>query len=109
MKRKIVAAALAVLCVALLAACAGQPREAAIIGTWRCLDDSAPHRWVCFLVFDENGRFTDKDGDEGYFSIDGNTLTLDFDDFPTFTFTFRVSSSQLLITADGVRIMLTRQ
>ena len=110
-KKKIVLfVALALLCVALLGACGGGgDPEADIIGRWECHDDSQPHDWFCVLIFDANGRFTDRDGDEGLFSIDGSSLTLEFDDFEPFTFSFRLRGDRLTLTGDGGRVVLDRQ
>jgi len=87
-----------------------QDIEAALVGRWECLDTSAPHEWVCLLIFDENGRFIDRDGDEGTFIVSGDTLTLQFDEatFGFFTFNFRMRENQLILTEDGLRIVLNR-
>ena len=85
------------------------PLEEAIIGSWQCLDDTVPHIWLCFLVFDANGRFVDKDGDAGSFHISGNTLTLDFDTFLPMTYTIRIQGDQLILTGEGANITLTRE
>ena len=82
--------------------------EASIIGTWLCLDETVPHQWICQLTFDENGRFLDKDGDGGTFTIDGNTLTLEFDDFDPITFSFRFRGDELTLIGMGT-VVLTRQ
>jgi hypothetical protein len=86
-----------------------EPSEYVLIGTWVCLDDTIPHEWMCRLTFDENGRFVDNDGDWGSFFIDGNFLTLAFDEFYTITFTFHTHGSQLTLTSPDIHIVLTRQ
>jgi len=86
----------------------GEAPDVAIIGTWRCLDDTVPHQWMCLLTFDENGRFVDNDGDGGYFTISGNSLTLEFDDFHPITITFRIRGDQMTLSG-GLHVVLTRE
>ncbi|MCL2841856.1 MAG: hypothetical protein FWE28_00080 [Oscillospiraceae bacterium] len=110
MKKRILLLALALLCVVALGACGGSDPETDIIGTWQCLDNTQPHQWMCTLIFEEGGRFVDRDGDEGDFIIDGDTLTLDFDGFGPFEVTFRLRGNRLTIEAgDDLGVMLTRQ
>jgi len=109
MKKKLLIAVIAILCVALLGACGSNPPEEAIIGTWECQDDTIPHSWMCLFTFDENGRFVDKDGDAGDFRIDGDSLTLAFDNFDAITVTFEIRSNRLTLTGDGIHVRLTRQ
>ena len=119
--KRLIALLIALMMVFTLAACGGgnggggdttdppTPDVHPIVGTWECLDDTQPHLWLCFLVFDEDGRFVDKDGDAGDYIIDGNSLTLEFDAFLPFDFNFSISGDQLTITGDGIRVVLTRQ
>jgi len=111
MKKKVLVVVIAALCLALLGACGGAAPEEAIIGTWECRDATVPHVWLCLLTFDESGRFVDRDGDGGSFSIDGNSLTLQFDEamFGTHTVNFNISGNRLTLTEDGLRIVLNRQ
>ena len=83
--------------------------EEAIIGTWICLDDSIAHQWMCSLTFYKNGRFVDKDGDMGSFTIDGYTITLEFDAFLPMELTIRIVGDELTMTGTGVRIVLYRE
>lgn len=110
-KKRILVLTLALLCVAALGACGGSDPETDILGTWQCLDDSQPHQFLCTLILSEGNRFVDRDGDEGDFIIDGNTLTLVFDNamFGPFEFTFRLGANRLTLEADGGRMLLTRQ
>jgi len=106
MKKGILLVVLAMLCVALLAACGNgdtpEPPEPAtppspaelIIGTWECHDTSQPHQWMCSLVFTADGRFTDGDGDDGDFVIDGDTLTFEFDLFHPIIVNFTVTEDE---------------
>ena len=81
-----------------------------LVGTWKCQDDTAPHEWFCRFTFNPDGTFVDYDGDGGRFTTDRNTLTLDFDDFPAETFTFRIRGDELTITdVYGDYIVLIRQ
>ena len=109
MKKGLLFVLFAILIVALLGACGGQDPEEAIVGTWQCQDNSQPHRWVCTFTFSADGRFVDRDGDAGDFVIDGDSLTLDFDEFPPIELTFRIRSNRLTLTADGLRVILTKQ
>jgi len=110
MKKRMYLIVLALLCVISLAACGGSNPETDIIGTWVCLDDSQPHEWVCTLTFEAGGRFIDRDGDAGTFTIDGDTLTLAFDEFDDFEVTFRLRGNRLTLEeGDDLSVMLTRQ
>ncbi|MCL2828942.1 MAG: hypothetical protein FWD99_09455 [Oscillospiraceae bacterium] len=91
-----------------LAAC-GNNLDAAIVGSWECLDTSIPHQWMCLLIFDENGRFVDADGDEGSFQTRGDALTLNFDAFRPITVSYSIRGNQLTLTGDGINVVLTRQ
>ena len=83
--------------------------EQAIIGTWICLDDSVPHQWACELTFDENGRFVDRDGDFGSFTIDGDVLVMEFDDFLPTELGFHIDGDELTLTLGRNRVVLVRQ
>ena len=113
--KKLIALLIALLMVFTLAACGGgsgggtEPDVHPIVGTWECHDTTVPHSWMCLLVFDEDGRFVDKDGDGGTYTIDGNTLTLEFDFFYPISITFNIRGDQLTIEGDGIRVTLTRQ
>jgi len=109
MKRKLLIILLAIVCVALLGACTSEAPETAIIGTWECLDETHVHNWECLLIFDEDGRFEDRDGDGGRFHIEGDSLILAFDDFAPITVNFTIHSNQLTLTEEGFHIVLTRQ
>ena len=108
MKRVISILILVVLATTLLAACSVNPEEA-IIGTWRCTDDSQPHIYLCGLTFFENGRFVDKDGHEGYFVIDGDILHLDFDFIGRESINFTIARHLTLKFGNELRIVLVRQ
>ncbi|MCL2843734.1 MAG: META domain-containing protein [Oscillospiraceae bacterium] len=107
MKKKALLVLCALLIMVSLGACADP--ETAIIGTWECLNDSIPHEWMCGLVFDEDGRFVDSDGDRGSFQIARNSLTLEFDDFEAVTFSYRIRGDQLTLTGDETNVVLTRR
>ena len=109
MKKGLLFVLFAILIVALLGACGGQDAEEAVVGTWQCQDNSQPHAWVCTLVFDADGRFVDADGDAGDFVIDGDTLTLNFDEFMPEEFTFRIRSNRLTLTNERIHVILTKQ
>ena len=109
MKKGLLFVLFSILLVALLGACGGQSSEEAIVGTWQCQDTSQPHRWMCTFVFDADGRFVDADGDAGDFVIDGDSLTLNFDDFPSMELTFRIRSNRLTLTGEGIHVILTKQ
>jgi len=109
MKKKILFVALILLFAAFLGACSSEDPETALVGTWECRDASIPHRWLCNLTFYENGMFTDRDGDSGSFTINGNSLTFNFDDFDPFIVTFNLSRNRLTLTADDLRVVLNRQ
>ena len=109
MSKKVLIVVATVLCVALLAACGGGNAAAdSIVGTWECRESGCAHDWFCNLVFDENGRFVDGDGDWGDYIIDGDSLTLEFDHFFPFTFNFSISGNRLTFTDDGARLTLHR-
>ncbi|MCL2857719.1 MAG: hypothetical protein FWE19_08410 [Oscillospiraceae bacterium] len=80
--------------------------ELSLVGRWECRDATIPHNWVCMLIFDENGRFVDRDGDQGYFTIEGRTLTLEFDEHEIVTGVFRVIGDRLLLVIDGLSVIL---
>ena len=107
MKKRVLVALLAVLCLLLLVACDEDP-ETAIIGRWECIDTSVPHEWFCLLIFYEDGRFVDGDGDWGTYRISDNYLRLSFDEFPAHTFTFRLSRNRLTHTGRNLHIILVR-
>jgi hypothetical protein len=73
------------------------PEETALLGTWVC-NDGPDHYWLCTLTFDSNGRFVDRDGDRGRFSVSGNRLTLSFDQYATERMTYRIDGNTLIIT-----------
>ena len=80
--------------------------ESALIGTWKCLDDTMPHVWNCHLTFYANGRFVDGDGDGGFFYISEHALVLDFDDFEPAILSFQIRRDELIL--DGI-VTLVRQ
>ena len=107
MKKRILVTLIAVLlCVALFTGCSN---DDGIVGTWACTDDSQPHDWYCGFTFQADGRFVDRDGDWGTYSIDGDTITFAFDTFAPVTLNFRLSGNRLTLTADGLHIVLNRQ
>jgi len=108
-KRVLSVALAAVLCVALLGACASTPPEQAIVGSWECRDNSQPHIWMCTLTFDADGRFVDGDGDWGSFILSGNTLTFQFDEFGAISVNYRIRGNRLTLTGDGLNIVLHRR
>ena len=87
---------------------AARAPELALVGRWECRDTTIPHEWMCVLIFYENGRFADRDGDEGFFIIDGDSLTLRFDEFEPITFTFRILGDRLLIAGQYIAVTLER-
>ena len=109
MKRKIIALLLIiVLSMALLSACADYER--AIVDSWECRDTTQDHFWLCEITFTDDGRFVDRDGDTGNWSIDGNTLTLDYDDFDTWSHSMRFSFGELILSGDDIgRVALHRR
>ena len=109
MKKGLLFVLFAILIVALLGACGGQDPEEAIVGTWQCQDNSQPHQWMCTLTFDARGRFVDADGDAGDFIIDGDSLTLHFDEFMPVELSFQIRSNRLTLTGEGMRVILERQ
>ena len=108
MKKRVLSVVLVVVCLALAVGCAGGDPESAIVGSWECRDTTIPHTWVCNLTFDANGRFVDGDGDWGSYTISGNRITFEFDDFHPFTATFRISGDRLRLTGDDLRLTLHR-
>ena len=110
MKKLLFIVVIAMLGIAVLAACDPNP-ETAIIGTWECRDDSEfDHEYFCLFTFYSDGRFTDRDGDSGDWRIFGNTLTIDFDDYGSLTMAldFR-GNNRVVITSDGFTTMLHRR
>ena len=79
-----------------------------IIGDWQCRDATQTHIWMCTLSFSADGRFIDRDGDQGYFRINGNSLTLDFDDYASVTVNFQLRGDRLTLTGPNLRIVLER-
>jgi len=80
-----------------------QPPAVSLTGTWQCPDPPSSHAWFCRLVLSANGRFTDHDGDSGTYSVSGNTLTLDFDNYNPSTIVFELSNNgnRLTLFEDG--------
>jgi len=99
---------IAVLSALMLAACSPNP-QTAIIGGWECRDNSQPHDYICELVFTNNGRFTDRDGDAGDWRIFDNMLTLDFDDYAPHTYSISFSgNNRFTLRGDDIRVTLDR-
>jgi len=112
MKKVLVLAVLGVVCFALLAACGSVDPNEAIIGSWECRDNSQDHAWYCGFTFTSDGRFTDRDGDVGSYTINGNSLTLDFDFYDRHDYTARFNSSGNRLTisdSDNGRVVLHRR
>ena len=107
--KKILALLFVLIMILALTACGGGDPETDIIGRWECQDGLQAQGWYRIFTFHANGRFSDADRDEGYFSIDDSSLTLDFDDFDPITFSFSLHGDQLTITGDGLRVVLDRQ
>jgi hypothetical protein len=83
-----------------------------LVGRWTCTDAShSTHLWYCTLVFDDNGRFIDRDGDAGSFTVTGVTLTLAFDDerFDDHAFSFTLLGSTLSLARDGGEVAMLRR
>ncbi|MCL2827440.1 MAG: hypothetical protein FWD99_01735 [Oscillospiraceae bacterium] len=84
-----------------------------IIGTWECYDATVPHEWFCLLIFSEDGRFVDLDGDEGSFIITEDTLDLFFDYFEDpssrMRFTYSIQGNQLTLSVLDTSITLIRR
>ncbi|MCL2754288.1 MAG: trypsin-like peptidase domain-containing protein [Oscillospiraceae bacterium] len=78
------------------------PANADIIGQWQCFDPPETHGWFCGLTFNANGRFTDRDGDNGTYTIFGNSLTLVFAFGSEFTFGFELGGNTLNLYNDGI-------
>ena len=111
MKRKIIALLLiTALGMALLSACADFER--AIIGSWECRDSTQDHFWFCELTFTDDGKFVDRDRDTGYWSIDGNALTLDYEYYEyVVTFSMRFSFGELILSheSEDIAVALHRK
>ena len=101
--------ALAILGLLLFVSCSGVPPEEALLGTWECQDAPSTHVYWCRLVITEDGRFIDYYGDAGYWSVDGNELTLLYDDEDEITITFRVHGTRLTLTFPELSLVLRRQ
>lgn len=95
MRKRISIVLLAVICVALLGACASVDPNEAIIGSWECRGGE-PHDGWCNFTFESNGRFYDGDGDAGAYRISGTDLILDYDAIGSFTFSFSFSGNDRL-------------
>jgi len=82
----------------------------ALVGSWECIDTIFAHVWLCELTFNENGTFIDGDGDTGTFSVNGNQLTLTFDNpiFGSYTVSFIIYDDYLIITSFNVATVLRR-
>jgi hypothetical protein len=75
--------------------------EIALVGTWVCSDSSIIEcGWMCLFVFEEDGRFVDRDGDGGRFSIEDGWLVLRFDEYEEVALTFNLVGDTLIL-ADG--------
>ena len=85
------------------------PTESQLVGTWECLDTTAPHLWFCKLVFEADGRFTDGDGDTGTFRVSGNYIILNFDLFDPVTLTAYFEGDVLVIYVSGFEAELHRR
>jgi len=109
MKKLLFIVIISLLGIVVLGACTPDP-QTALVGTWECRDDSQPHMYLCVLTFFSDGRFTDDDGDPGDWRVFGNTLTLDYDEYITYTFSldFR-GNNRVIITGDELTIMLHRR
>ena len=110
MKKLLFIVLISLLGVTMLAACSPDP-ETALVGTWECRDDSEyEHDFFCLFTFFSDGRFTDRDGDEGDWRISGNTITLDYDYYQphTLTLNFR-GNNRVIITWNDFTTMLHRR
>ena len=68
------------------------------------------HEWMCQFTFTDDGRFSDRDGDDGDWRITENTLTLAYDDYAPITLAFRLlGTARLNLTGDGIEVMLHRR
>ena len=108
MKKLLLILMLMTLVAASVAACSPDP-EVAIIGEWRCNDDTVPHIFLCEITFFADGRFVDGDGDVGDFVISGNMLHLDYDLFGRTSLNFSIGRNLTLTSGDDLRIVLRRQ
>ena len=110
MKRMFIVTLLAAVFVVLFTGCQKADPNEAIIGHWECQDGTQEHIFLCTLIFDGDGRFTDRDGDEGTYIISGDMLHLDFDDYERNSMNFSISGRRLTIKqGNDVNIRLTKQ
>jgi hypothetical protein len=75
--------------------------EEIIVGTWECDDPQHDCYWVCWLEFDNNGRFEDDVRDRGVYRFRDGTLYLDFDKYGEFTYQFTFDGNDRLILIDN--------
>ncbi|MCL2842882.1 MAG: DUF5640 domain-containing protein [Oscillospiraceae bacterium] len=85
------------------------PDVTTLLGKWECQDDTVPHAWMCLLLFEEGGRFTDSEGDTGTFVIDGSYLTFLFDGFQPIVVEFILFEDILTLQGDNINVVLVRQ
>jgi len=102
---------------ALLPSTGVPPENAALIpelfGRWICTDTDNPHLFLCELVFSDDGRFVDYDGDRGDWWVSDNLLTLHFDedDYGSLAYSFNLVGNNILeILIDGeIAVRLHRE
>jgi len=92
---------------AVMPAC--EERSYSIIGAWECHDESAPHDWMCSLIFSSDGRFVDRDGDFGDWQLVNRLLLFKWDEYPQFEVLVTVTPNTLTIQqGDDLNVRLTR-
>ena len=108
--KRLFSTAVIVLSIAVFMGCSSTDPDEAIIGTWLCQDTTQEHIFLCELTFDNEGGFSDRDGDDGAYIISGNVLHLDYEDFQRNTLNFRFQGKRLILTSgDDYYIELARQ
>lgn len=104
--KKIICIVLAALMLA--AAAAGCSQKVSIVGTWECTDENMPHEWPCYFVFTEEGRFTDRDGDTGYWEKNDGYLLLRWDNYPPYEMKYTLTPNTLTIESSNTHVRLAR-
>jgi hypothetical protein len=80
-----------------------------ITGAWECHDESVPHDWMCKLLFTPDGRFVDRDGDEGDWELTNGLLTLRWDEYPPYEVLVTITLNTLTIEQGvGLNVHLSR-
>ena len=67
-----------------------------IVGTW----DTSEYNFSYDFTFYSNGTFSDPDGITGLYTIDGDSLRLDYDDGDIMNFTYKVENNKLTLSGN---------